>query len=148
MIHDTFIDKISCGINLCEPHLGIDWLTIVDKTCYHEILIKENKIFNLPKRNNLLKWLIRHPKTLELMKSYKRNHFDTILSFDADNNFIYESSNRFNDKNFMAECGHPYFSRCYADSDRCLILNTNRILYNFRSSSRINSCKNLSRLIL
>jgi hypothetical protein len=121
MIHDTFIDKIPCGINLCEPHLGIDWLTIVDKTCYHEILIKENKTFNLPKRNNLLKWLIGHPKTLELMKSYKRNHFDTILSFDADNNFIYESSDRFNDKNFMAECGHPYFSRCYADSDRCLI---------------------------
>ena len=79
MIKDLFIDKIKCGINLCEPHLGVDWYTSVKKDDYHSILVRENKIFNLPKRKDL-----------------------------------------FNDPNNIANCGHPYFSRCYADSDRCL----------------------------
>ena len=118
---DSFIDKIKCGINLCEPHLGLDWLKTVKKENYHNNLIRDNKVFNLPKRSNLLKWLMKHPKTLYLMKKYKSTHFDTILSFDKNNNFIYESCNRFNDNNFMAECGHPHFSKCYADSDKCLI---------------------------
>ena len=124
---DSFIDKIQCGINLCEPHLGVDWLKLVDKTNYHEILIRENKIFNLPKRRDLLKWLTQHPKTIELMKNYKKTHFDTILSFDENNNFVYENCNRFNDDNFMAECGHPHFSKCYADSDKCLICDIEEI---------------------
>lgn len=127
MINDSFIEKIKCGINLCEPHLGINWLKEVEKKYYHETLIRENKIFNLPNRKDLLKWLIKHPKTLDLMKNYKHNHFDTILSFDSNNNFIYESCNRFEDNNFMAKCGHPYFSRCYNDSDRCLICDIEEI---------------------
>lgn len=121
IINDSFIDKIQCGINLCEPHLGIDWLKNVDKKHYHDILIEENKIFNLPKRKDLLKWLLKHPFILENLKNYKATHFNTILSFDQNNNFIYESFDRFEDDNFMADCGHPYFSRCYADSDKCLI---------------------------
>ena len=97
-----------------------DWLDKVDKASYHENLIRDNKIFNLPKRAELLAWLRKHPRTLELMKNYKDTHFSTILGFDDNNNFVYEVENRFNDNNFIAECGHPYFSRCYADSDRCL----------------------------
>lgn len=120
MLQDFFIDKIKCGINLCEPHLGTDWYKNVNKDDYHDILIKENKIFNLPKRKDLLKWVARHKSILSLMKSYKATHFDNILGFDKDNNFIYEVESRFNDPNNMAECGHPYFSRCYADSDKCL----------------------------
>lgn len=121
MINDKFIDKIKCGINLCEPHLGLDWYWSVDKFKYHEELIKNNTIFNLPKRMDLLKWFIMHRKVLLLMKNYKLTHFNNILGFDKNNKFIYEMENRFNDKNFIAECGHPYFSRCYADSDKCLI---------------------------
>ena len=121
MINDSFIDRIKCGINLCEPHLGTEWLKNVDKKHYHDILIEENKIFNLPKRMNLLKWLLKHPHILQNMKNYKSTHFDTILNFDQNNNFIYESFERFEDNNFMADCGHPYFSRCYADSDKCLM---------------------------
>ena len=120
-LNDKFIDKINCGINLCEPHLGIDWLKFVDKENYHNHLIEENKIFNLPKRNDLLKWLLKHPKILNMMKKYKVNHFGTILSFDDKNDFIYECCDRFDDKNFMSVCGHPHFSKCYADSDRCLL---------------------------
>ena len=126
-IHDSFVDKIKCGINLCEPHLGLDWLKTVDKRNYHKNLIQENKIFNLPKRSDLLKWLMKHPKTLDLMKNYKYNHFDTIMSFDESNNFIPEVSNRFDDNNFMADCGHPHFSKCYADSERCLICDIEEI---------------------
>ena len=120
MLNDPFVEEIKCGINLCEPHLGLDWLDKVDKESYHENLIRDNKIFNLPKRAELLAWLRKHPRTLELMKNYKNTHFSTILGFDDNNNFVCEVENRFNDNNFIAECGHPYFSRCYADSDRCL----------------------------
>lgn len=120
MIEDPFIDKIPCRINLCEPHLGVDWYAEVDKTCYHEILLKENMIFHLPKREDLLKWLCCHPAVLSLMKNYQATHFDDIYGFDEHNNLIPEEINRFKDKNFSAECGHQYFSRCYADSDRCL----------------------------
>ena len=120
MLHDFFVDKIKCGINLCEPHLGLDWYKNVKKDDYHDILVKENKIFNLPKRKDLLKWIAKHQKVLSLMKNYKITHFDNILSFDENNNFIYEVKGRFNDPNNIAKCGHPYFSRCYADSDRCL----------------------------
>ena len=121
MINDSFIDRIKCGINLCEPHLGTEWLKNVDKKHYHDILIEENKIFNLPKRMDLLKWLLKRPQILQNMQNYKSTHFDTILNFDQNNNFIYESFERFKDNNFMADCGHPYFSRCYADSDKCLM---------------------------
>lgn len=127
MINDKFIDKIKCKINLCEPHLGLDWLKKVEKHYYHENLIKENNIFNLPKRKDLLKWLMNHPDTLNLIKNYKLNHFNTILTFDNNNNFVPESYNRFNDDNFIAKCGHPYFSRCYADSDKCLICDAEEI---------------------
>ena len=126
-LRDSFVDKIECGINLCEPHLGIKWLKTVDKCNYHKKLIEENKIFNLPKRSDLLKWLIKHPKVLDLMKNYRYNHFNTILSFDNNNNFVYECEDRFNDNNFIAECGHPHFSKCYADSERCLICDIEEI---------------------
>lgn len=121
MINDTFIDKIKCSINLCEPHLGINWYNQVDKQHYHEHLIKENNLFNLPKRKDLLNWIIRHDNVLLLMKNYTKTHFNTILGFDENNQWIYEFNDRFHDSNFIAECGHPYFSRCYADSDKCLM---------------------------
>ena len=121
LIEDDFVDKIKCKINLCEPHLGIEWLKNVDKKHYHDILISENKIFNLPKRKDLLKWLLKYPDIINQMKNYRNNHFDCILRFDKNNNFIYESDHRFEDNNFMASCGHPYFSKCYADSDKCLM---------------------------
>jgi hypothetical protein len=119
IIEDPFIDRIPCGINLCEPHLGIDWYSKVDKRHYHDILIKENKIFNLPRRYDLLNWICKHPKILALMKNYKATHFNDIYTFDKNNNLIQEEFHRFNDDNFVAECGHQYFSRCYADSDKC-----------------------------
>lgn len=120
MIEDPFIDKIKCGINLCEPYLGIEWYKQIDKAHYHENLIRDNELFNLPKRKDLLAWISKHKNVLNLMKNYEATHFDTILGFDEHNNFCYESYNRFKDNNFIAECGHPYFSRCYADSDKCL----------------------------
>lgn len=121
IINDPFIDRIPCGINLCEPHLGIKWYASVDKTNYHEELIKQNKIFNLPKRNDLLKWIYKHQSILKMMKNYKHTHFNDIYTFNDSNELIPEEINRFNDDNFVADCGHQYFSRCYADSDNCLM---------------------------
>ena len=120
IISDPFISKIRCGINLCEPHLGTEWYKQVEKAHYHEHLIRDNELFNLPKRKELLNWVSRHKSVLDLMKNYEATHFATILGFDEKNNFCYEAYNRFKDNNFTAECGHQYFSRCYADSDRCL----------------------------
>lgn len=127
MIQDVFVDRISCGINLCEPHLGVEWYKNVNKERYHELLIKENTIFNLPKRKDLLRWLCNHPNVLSLMKHYKETHFDTIYTFDDNNQLIPEIQHRFNSQDFNAECGHQYFSRCYADSDRCLICDLEEI---------------------
>ena len=120
MIEDLFINNIKCGINLCEPHLGIEWYKQIDKAHYHENLIRDNELFNLPRRKDLLKWIAKHKNILALMKNYEYTHFDNILGFDENNNFCYEAYNRFKDKKYMAECGHQYFSRCYADSERCL----------------------------
>ena len=64
MVEDDFIDKIKCHINLCEPHLGLEWYRNVDKREYHKHLIEDNKIFNLPKRNDLLRWIFRHDDIL------------------------------------------------------------------------------------
>lgn len=121
MIHDPFVDKIPCGINLCEPHLGIEWYATVDKSNYHNELIKQNNRFSLPKRNDLLRWIYGHPNILKIMKNYKTTHFNDIYMFDNSNMLIPEETNRFNDKNFVAKCGHQYFSRCYADSENCLM---------------------------
>ena len=120
MLGDPFIENIQCGINLCEPHLGIEWYKNIDKAHYHENLIRDNELFNLPRRKDLLKWIAKHKNILALMKNYEYTHFDNILGFNENNNFCYEAYNRFKDKNYVAECGHQYFSRCYADSDRCL----------------------------
>lgn len=119
IINDTFIDKIKCGINLCEPHLGIEWYINTDKKNYHKNLINNNEVFNLPRRKDLLTWISKHPDILLKCKNYQITHFNTILKFDKNNNFAIEMYNRFEDKNFIAECGHPYFSRCYCDSDKC-----------------------------
>ena len=127
MVTDKFIDRIKCRINLCEPHLGLEWLKNVDKKEYHKHLIEENRIFNLPKRNDLLRWIIKHPDTIDLMKNYKYNHSKMIISFDNGNNFTYEYYNRFKDDNFISNCGHPYFSRCYADSEKCLMCDIEEI---------------------
>ena len=62
-----------------------------------------------------------------MVKLYNNTHFSTILTFDSNNNFIYEYENRFNDDNFMADCGHPHFSKCYADSDKCLMCDVEEI---------------------
>ena len=119
MLTDSFIDQIPCGINLCEPHLGVDWYKNVNKQHYHETLIKENNIFNLPKRNDLLKWMCKHPNVLQMIKNYKVTHFNDIYGFDSNNHIVSEVLHRFEDNNFRAKCGHQYFSRCYADSDKC-----------------------------
>ena len=118
---DIFIDKIPCDINLCEPHLGISWLRSVDKSNYHENLVSENKIFNLPKRRDFLTWLSKRPKLVNRLLHYRECHFNDIISFDRENNFCYEEKNRFHNQDFIAPCGHPWFSRCYADSDNCLL---------------------------
>lgn len=120
IINDSFINKIQCNANLCEPHLGIQWYKNIDKFKYHEHLVHDNHLFNLPKRNDFLKWIIQHPIILQNMLKYRTNHFDTIYSFNCKNELVYEHQHRFNDTNFMAPCGHPYFSRCYADSDACM----------------------------
>ena len=65
------IARFICRIEKLLEKIENDWLKTVEKKYYHETLVRENKIFNLPNRKDLLKWLIKHPKTLDLMKNYK-----------------------------------------------------------------------------
>lgn len=120
LINDNFIDNIKCGIGICEPHLGIDWYKNIDKENYHAHLIKENRLFNLPNRKEFIDWIVKHQNIIDNSKNYFNNHFSTIITFDNNDNIVYEEQDRFNDSNNISECGHPYFSKCYNDSKMCM----------------------------
>jgi len=107
-----------CKVNICDPHLGLEWYNQVDKKNYHEDLIKKNILFRLPKRKDFLNFLKNHPDILKNYINYKNTHSDDVVDFD-DRKICY--MDRCNNDNplFINTCGHPYFSQCYQDSDKC-----------------------------
>ena len=116
-------------VNLCDPHLGVDWYINVDKANYHEHLIAENQWFNLPKRRTAVKWLREHPNTTARYVAYDATHSDTIYSFDENNELIKEFEERLTAENCVnPACGHPYFCMCYADSDKCMMCDAERVI--------------------
>lgn len=117
------------NVNLCDPHLGIDWYENVDKEHYHEHLIAENDLFNLPKRRTAIKWMRDHPGTTKRYVAYNNTHSDTLYSFDKNDEFVKEFNSRLTSKKFVnPKCGHPFFSQCYADSDRCMMCDAQNLL--------------------
>ena len=122
------------GVNLCDPHLGVDWYLNVDKNDYHEHLINENKLFNLPKRRTAIKWMREHPEITKRYAEYNSTHSDTIYSFNNNDEIIKEVNERLTSTSSVnPECGHPFFSMCYADSDKCMMCDAEQIATSFMS---------------
>ena len=116
------------NINLCDPHLGVDWYIHIDKNTYHEHLIKENTLFNLPKRKTAIQWMKQNPSAALRYADYNNTHSDTIYGFDKNNMFIKEIGERLNSRDFVnPACGHPFFSQCYADSNQCMMCDADHI---------------------
>ena len=116
-------------VNLCDPHLGVEWYIAVDKANYHDHLIAENKLFNLPRRPTAIKWMRDHLRTTARYASYNSTHSDTIYGFGDDDCLSTEMEERLtDDKNINPLCGHPYFCQCYADSNKCMMCDAEQII--------------------
>ena len=108
-------DGLSCDI--CEPIKSPEWYWAVDKEHYHDELLKCTPV-SLPKRKDMIHWFRDHPLTLAHYLLQENTHANNICEF-RDNKFEDTYTGRF-EKN-RAPCGHQYWSRCYADSDKCMM---------------------------
>ena len=109
-------------VNLNDPIIDVEWYMHVDKSRYHECFLAENHIFRLPNRATALRWFQKHPEITARYANYVNTHSSTLYGFDSDDNLIKELDDRFSDAGYMnPECGHPYFSKCYADSEKCMM---------------------------
>lgn len=116
------------GINLNDPHLGVDWYINVDKNHYHDHLIEENTLFNLPKRKTAIKWMRANPQITKQYASYDQTHSDTVFAFDKTDSLIKEFNDRISSKDYSnPTCGHPFFCQCYSDSEKCMMCDAKRV---------------------
>ena len=116
-------------VNLCDPHLGVDWYINVDKNHYHDHLIEENKLFNLPERRTAVKWMRDHPSTTARYVAYDSTHSNTIYAFNENNELIKEFDDRLTSEACISPaCGHPYFCMCYADSCKCMMCDAEKVI--------------------
>ena len=116
-------------VNLCDPHLGVEWYIAVDKANYHDHLIAENKLFNLPRRSTAIKWMRSHPDVTARYAAYNATHSDTIYGFNENDCLTTELEERLTDDNCVnPECGHPFFCQCYADSNKCMMCDATQIM--------------------
>ena len=116
------------GVNLCDPHVSVEWFYDVDKEHYNECLKRDNEYFTLPRRRSAIKWFRAHPNTTKLYADYTSSHSNTVYGFDDDENLVVEIGERlaaeyYNDP----KCGHPYFCQCYVDSDKCMMCDAKKI---------------------
>ena len=109
--------------DLCEPIVTCEWYRDVDKKHYREELLSKCQI-HLPRRKDMITWFSKHPAILENYIKQADTHASDILEF-VDNDFKDTYTNRFC-KN-LAPCGHQYWSRCYADSDKCMMCDAKMI---------------------
>ena len=117
------------GVNLCDPHLGVDWYINVDKANYHKHLVEENSLFHLPKRSTAIRWMRQNVDLTRCYVAYNDTHSSTIYSFDDNDCLEKEFENRLTAESYVnPECGHPYFCQCYADSGKCMMCDATRIL--------------------
>ena len=95
---------------------------------YHNALIKDNKIINLPKRKDFLEWAAKHKDKMKFFMNFTGTHSHIIYEFDKNNNMIYQFTNRDKIGYALDLCGHPYAAKFYADSDRCVMCDLKEIL--------------------
>ena len=119
-------------INFSNPTLSTRWYSHVDKDRYHELLLRDNHFFSLPKRKTAIGWMKNHPNFVRNYVNYCGSHPNNIYTFDVDDNlkefsFDFTTSTKYNDP----VCGHPYNARCYADSDKCMMCDAKLIAGTF-----------------
>ena len=114
-------DWLHC--DLCEPIKSPEWYWSVDKTHYHDELVSCTPV-TLPNRKDVLKWLTEHPLITKNYVDQESTHANNIWEF-YDNTFKNTYADRF--ENNLAPCGHQYWSRCYADSDKCMMCDAKTI---------------------
>lgn len=109
-------------INLCDPQISIQWLFTADKQNYHDCFIKANNYFNLPERRSTIAWFKKHPQIVTNYSNYTDNHSNIVYHFNENDELVPELEDRFStDLIINPKCGHPYYAKCYADSDRCMM---------------------------
>lgn len=117
------------SVNLCDPHLGVDWYINVDKTNYHKHLTEENNLFNLPKRATFIRWMREHLDIARRYVAYDTSHSDTVYDFDENDCLTKLFHERLVSSNCInPHCGHPYFCQCYADSDKCMMCDAQNVI--------------------
>lgn len=123
------------GHNLEDPHLGLDWYLSVDKAHYHELLVSQNTWFNLPKRATAIRWMRSHIPTIKNYVNYQHTHSDRIYGFDSFDNIVIENKGRLDTADYInPKCGHHYYSQCYADSDKCMMCDAERVISQYENS--------------
>jgi hypothetical protein len=80
---------------------------------YNECLKKTVNV-NLAKREDALRWFMKHPKAAKSYSQYVYEHASRIWDF---------KKGQYVSKEFIcnvpAPCGHPYIAYCYGDSCKC-----------------------------
>lgn len=119
-------------VNLQEPIVSASWYASVDKANYHEHLIKDNHLFNLPLRRTAINWFRQHQETAWSYQNFLSTHADNIYEFNSENNiFLADKSYTTDPKLTNPKCHHPYSSQCYADSDKCMMCDAKRVVESF-----------------
>ena len=102
--------------------MSLQWTLTVDKQNYHDCFIKANNYFHLPERRPTIAWFKKHPQAAENYADYERKHSNIIYHFNENEQLVPELEDRFSaDSVTNPACGHPYYSQCYADSDKCMM---------------------------
>ena len=119
------------GISLVDPHISHEWLLNANKDTYHQDLLDECTFFNFPKRKTAIRWFTKHPNAAKKYSDYTQNHSNLIYGFDSDGRLEIELEDRLQGAYFNdPDCHHPFYSLCYADSDKCMMCDAKRIAEN------------------
>lgn len=116
-------------INLQDPIVSAGWYATADKEHYHERLISDNFVFNLPMRGSAIAWFRKHLQSARSYHDYTNTHANNIYTFDSENNIYLADLNYTTDPKYTnPECQHPYSSLCYADSDKCMMCDAKNVV--------------------
>jgi hypothetical protein len=123
--------------NLLEPTIEEKYsLTKIAKSDnYREILIKHiNKTgLNLPTRLSTIKFfksLTDSEIGLNIIKCYTNlnNHSQDVVQFVSKKDGYWENRLDSSNSKENQKCGHPYYSQCYIDSNKCMMCDAIKVL--------------------
>lgn len=116
------------GFNLCSPHMSLEWIKEHSED-YHINFIKDNNLFNLPKRDDFLKWIVNYPKIIINYLDLQYNHSNIVYHIE-NKQIVPEVTGRLEPGHWWLnkKCGHPIVSQCYIDSDKCMMCDLQELI--------------------